>query len=52
MGQAFWGFAISVGLLWLVMWPIFPSIPLAALIWQILWGYRNRKKKVSKNTSA
>lgn len=42
MGRAFWVFSVVVILLWGVAWIMLFGIPIVIVLWQILWGYRNR----------
>lgn len=40
----FWGFSILVLLFSAVVWTMLCFIPFSALLWQLLWGFRNRNK--------
>ena len=45
MRRAFWAFSIIVLLLSAASWILLIGIPLAVLIWQLLWGFRHRETK-------
>lgn len=45
IGQAFWVFSAAVILGWLVACALILGVPLVALAWQVLWGYRKEKQR-------
>lgn len=51
MNRAFWLFSIAVVLLWLLTWALLLGAPLVVLCSQVFWGFRNRGKKRTINTS-
>lgn len=47
--RAFWGFSILVLLTVGVIWVLLCMIPFGAIIWQLLWGFRHRGKKLRQD---
>ncbi|KAH6705335.1 hypothetical protein BKA61DRAFT_617385 [Leptodontidium sp. MPI-SDFR-AT-0119] len=43
VGKAFWGFSIATLIASCVVWVLLLVLPIAALGWQLTWGYTNRK---------
>ena len=49
MRQAFWVFSAIMLLLLGLIWVLLFVIPFSVLIWQLVWGFRNRGKPKAKS---
>jgi hypothetical protein len=51
MRRAFWVFSITVMILSSILWFLVIIIPLNVIVWQLSWGFKNRKENIIKNVS-